>query len=41
MKTNRRDFLKKSGLTAAGTAFMGYNSGARNSSISDKVYPAG
>jgi L-alanine-DL-glutamate epimerase-like enolase superfamily enzyme len=36
MKSNRRDFLKKSGLTAAGTAFMSYNSGARNSSLSEK-----
>jgi L-alanine-DL-glutamate epimerase-like enolase superfamily enzyme len=36
MKTNRRNFLKKSGLTAAGTAFMGYSSGARSLFTSEK-----
>ncbi len=36
MKTNRRNFLIKSGLTAAGTAFMGYNAGAGSTFISEK-----
>jgi L-alanine-DL-glutamate epimerase-like enolase superfamily enzyme len=36
MKTTRRNFLKKSGMTAAGATFMDYNSGAQENKMQEK-----